>query len=126
MDSLDTTPPAELTGATRAAGTVRIIQSVRHMNCYTVTEGELKSISLANGLAVFCFSMGSAFLTFGVDVAKDIALSPEVPQAAIFLDSVMKPASFVVSVAFFAGGVWALFWRRGMLRMIRTESRSKT
>ena len=41
----------------RAGPMVKIVQSVREMKCYTVTDSELQSLSLANGLAILFFSL---------------------------------------------------------------------
>lgn len=47
----------------------------RTMKFYRVHEPELHNLNMAHGLMVLFFSAGSAFLGFGLDVAKDVALT---------------------------------------------------
>jgi len=108
----------------QAGPTVQIAQSVREMKCYTVTDGELLSLSLANGLAVLFFSLASACATFGVDLVKDIALSPELTSDGMTFDHIIKPTSFILAFVFCLAGVGAVLWRRSMIGVIKRESSS--
>jgi len=92
------------------------------MRCYTVTDGELKSVSLANGLSVIFFSIASASLTFGLDLATDIALSQELTAAGRALDEMVEPASYIIAGIFFLAGLWTLWWRHNMIKTIKRES----
>lgn len=92
------------------------------MKCYVVTDSELNSLSLANGLMVVFFSLASAFAGFGVDISKDLLLTPEATTDAKALADMARTVCFGFAAAFAGAGVWAYTWKRGSLRLIKKES----
>lgn len=109
-------------GVAASGGIVKPVYSERQMRCLTVSESELKQIGLANiGVTVFA-SIGSALLSFGVDLFKDTALEPTADQAAASMaDAIEKlcigggAVCYIVAIA-----LW--IWRRDMIKTIRKES----
>jgi hypothetical protein len=92
------------------------------MKCLTVTESELKQIGLANmGVTIFV-AIGSALLSFGVDIFKDTTLSP--PSAA----ATAQVADAIETMCLGGGAICYLvalalwLWRRDMIQTIRKES----
>jgi hypothetical protein len=72
---------------------------------------------------VIFFSAGSAFLGFGLDVAKDIVLATgELSPEAKVLNKMVKPACFWIAGGLYLCGVWASFKRRGSIQRIKRES----
>ena len=95
----------------------------RTMKFYQVHEPELHNLSMAHGLMVIFFSAGSAFLGFGLDVAKDVAMATgELSAEAKVLSKTVQPACFYIAGGFFLAGLWAYVLRRGAIRRIKRES----
>ncbi|HEY0085380.1 MAG TPA: hypothetical protein VGB65_05670 [Allosphingosinicella sp.] len=95
------------------------------MRCLIVSESELKQIGLANiGVTAFA-AIGSALLTFGIDLFKDTSLeTPEGKGAAAVADAV-ETLCIGGGVIFYAVAVLLWWWRRDMIDTIRSESRSR-
>lgn len=103
-------------------GVVKPVYSERKMRCLTVSESELKQLSLSNwGVTIFA-SIGSGLLTFGIDLFKDTALSPPgsgtAADVADTIEKLCMGGSFVCFIV--AIGLW--LWRRDMIKTIREES----
>jgi len=112
-----------LTGKNGA--TVSMQYSERKMNCHLVTDSELKHIGLANIGITMTFGIGSALIAFGIDIYKDTTLAETVPETAQTLASVIQPMCFYIGGAFWLFSVLLLWWRRGMLELIKKESSSQ-
>lgn len=111
---------------TSTGGIVRPVYSERTMRCLTVSESELKQLSLSNwGVTIFA-SIGSALLTFGIDLFKDTSLAPPTDKAelkaAIDIAETVQTLCLGGGVVCFAVAIGLLFWRRDMIRTIREES----
>lgn len=107
-------------------GVVKPVYSERTMRCLTVSESELKQLSLSNwGVTIFA-AIGSALFTFGVDLLKDTALAPPADRddlkAAIEMADTIETLCLGGGVVCFAVAAGLLFWRRDMLKTIREES----
>jgi hypothetical protein len=103
-------------------GVVRPLYQERAMKCYVVTDSELKSISLANGLMVVFFSLASSCVGFAISIAKDVAMAGELTPGAKMVLSIVQPGAYYAAAIFAVCGVWAYFWRLGAIAMIRRES----
>ena len=104
------------------AGVVATTAS-RNMKFYRVHEPELHNLSVAHGLMVIFFSAGSAFLGFGLDVTKDIAMaSGELSAEGKVMANVVRPACFYIALGFYLAGFWAYMLRRGAIIRIKRES----
>lgn len=102
--------------------TVEPVYSTRKMRCYSVTESELKQISLANlGITAFA-SIGSGLLAFWLDVFKDTLLAEAVPEAAQSAIDYVQPVLLFLGIAFWLLTAGTLFWRRSMISTIKEES----
>lgn len=121
------TPESELSqGVAKREGlngsAVEPIYSVRKMKCYSVTESELWQIGLAN-IAITAFaSLGSAMLAFAADIYKDTLLAEKVPDSAAIAISYLQPLLLVLGGLFWVFAGVAMFWRKGMIKIIKTES----
>ncbi|MCR9194612.1 MAG: hypothetical protein NXH88_07760 [Hyphomonas sp.] len=116
----DTYSPGEPVGST-----VQPVYQKRTMNCYVVTESELRQLGIANiGITAFA-AIGSFCIAFGFDVLKDTWLTTDIPENAQSLLGFVQSASFLLGVAFygFAGIAWR--WRIGMLNLIKDESKNE-
>lgn len=103
-------------------GIVRPIYSERKMRCLTVSESELKQISLSNwGVTIFA-SIGSALLTFGLDLFKDTALSPPADASTSKMVDTVEMLCIGGSIVAFLVAVGLWMWRRDMIKTIRQES----
>jgi hypothetical protein len=105
------------------AGGVFASTASRTMKFYRVHEPELHNLTMAQGLMVLFFSAGSAFLGFGIDVAKDIAMtSGDLSAEGKVMSQVVQPACFYIATGFYIAGIWASFMRRSSIKRIKQES----
>ena len=102
--------------------TLQPIYSQRRMRCYSVTESELLQIGIANIGITACFSIGSALMTFWLDIFKDTRLATEIPEDVQTALAYIQPIIFFVSLAFFSTGAAAIWWRKRLMDLIRQES----
>ncbi len=121
------TPDTNLeTGVEKTEGvngsTVEPLYSSRQMRCYSVTESELKQIGLANlGITAFS-SIGTGMLAFSLDIFKDTVLAGGVPESAKVALSFVQPVLLIGGIAFWVFAIFAIFWRRDMIKIIKHES----
>lgn len=115
-------PEVQATYKEAPGGTIQPLYSERKMRCFTVTNSELHQLSFANGLMTVFFSIGSAFLAFGLDITKDVILSTSVPGEAKTIVNLAQPLLYALGIAFYVAGVLTVIWRRSMLNVIKDES----
>lgn len=95
----------------------------RTMKFYRVHAPELHNLNMAHGLMVLFFSAGSAFLGFGLDIAKDVAMTTgELSAEGKVMAEQVQPFCFWIAGGFFVAGIWASFKRRGSIQRIMQES----
>jgi hypothetical protein len=104
------------------AGAVRIAQSVREMKCYTITDGELNNLSLANTLFAVSCSLAAACFGFAMDITKDIALAGQLTPAGEVLAHVVRPTAWWGTGIFTAIALLMLRWRHNAIAIIKKES----
>ncbi len=97
----------------------------RNMKCYLVTESELHSLSLANGLMAACLSIMSFFIAFAIDISKDVAFSGVGTEAAKIFSGLIRPLCISTAVIFLIGAGASFWWRRSMISMIKQETTSE-
>jgi hypothetical protein len=117
-------PPSD-PASPNAGGKLNPIYMERDMRCLVVSESELKHIGLANlGVTAFV-GIGSALLSFGIDLFKDTALeSPDQASAAAVADAVERLCVGAGIVCYIVALlIW--IWRWDMIRTIRSESRAR-
>lgn len=102
--------------------TLEPVYSARKMRAYTITDSELKQIGLANIGITSAASIGSGFMAFGLDIYKDTMLAESVPEPAQVLVSYVQPICFAVGIALWIAAAAMMWWRRGMINLIKTES----
>src|SRR3954447_26240509 len=93
-DQLSPGPPSV------AGSTLRPIYSRRDMKCYAVTESELRTLGIVNTAITALFGLGSACITFGVDVFKDTLLATSIPDSAKMVVQMTEPASLALGIVF--------------------------
>ncbi|AMY03178.1 hypothetical protein AB0V79_08545 [Mesorhizobium ciceri] len=108
----------------RPAEPIRLVMGSREMRCYTVTDSELKQLGLANLAISGTFGIGSAFFAFGLDVYKDTEMAAQIPAAAQAMVGVVQPICLYIGIALWIASGALLYWRHGMLDIIKKESKS--
>lgn len=78
-------------------------------------------LSVINGIAALCFSIGTGLLGLSVDIQKDLLLASEVPANAETLRDLVRPALLWGAGIFYFLGVVTFFWRRATLDIIKKE-----
>lgn len=101
---------------------VQVVESVRKMKTYIVTDSELKSLSLANSLVAIFASLSAAFFSFGLDITKDLLLTPETADKVRQLGDIVRYGCFSISAVFALACAWAYGWRADAIRLIKKES----
>ncbi len=133
MEGLENTPDQALTDSVAATeglsgnsngSTIEPVYSKRKMKMYSVTESELKQIGLANIGITGTASLGSAFLAFSLDIFKDTVLAGSIPAAAQAAIDYVQPICLFVGLGFWVFSAFLVWWRKGMLDLIRKESSS--
>jgi hypothetical protein len=102
--------------------TIEPVYSKRKMQTYTITRSELKQIGLANLAITGTTSIGSALFVFGIDILKDTTLSESVPREAELLVSYVQPICIGLGIGFWVFSGFLMWWRRGMIELIKNES----
>lgn len=91
---------------------------------YHLFDFEVRYISVLNGIALICFSLGGFFAscTFSIVVGYGFA-NQNLSEFGAFL--LYRGAWFIGALAalFFAGGVGAVFWKKSSVDQIKKESR---
>ena len=105
---------------------VNVVQSTRHMQFYSVSESELRQLSLVNNLVAFAWAVVSGTGLFVLDVIKDVLLADSIPESAIGLASRFWPLLLFFLLAALLGLVLAYRWRGNLIHLIKTESRDGT
>lgn len=129
LGDLKDTPVDKLSaGVARSEGvngsTLEPIYARRSITCYTITESELQQIGLANLAITAAASIGTAFLTFSLDLFKDTLLSESIPPLTQEVLAVAQPILLVVGIALWLSVVALTFWKNGMIKTIKADSTS--
>ena len=103
----------------RTGSTIDIVYGRRPMRGYPITEGELGQLFGIGLLATICFSLAAGVFGFAVDVTKDLALAPEIPQAVVSSWETAKTISWYLSGILFVTGIVFLFRGRSVLNNIK-------
>ena len=117
----DKQPPEIITTPLRASY-IETIGTVRKMRSLLVHEYELESISWINTMVVVFFSMGSALLTYGIDIIIDAMGKSQSTAVELIMFRYGSPILILLAMVFFGLGVKSIFSRRNMLNRIRGET----
>lgn len=104
---------------------VQPIYSRREMRCLIVSESELKQIGLANIGVTVSVGIGSALLSFGVDLFKDTALDTPANAGSAAIADAVESLCIAGGIVFYIVALILWFWRRDMIQTIRSESQSR-
>ena len=96
----------------------------RTVRIYPITEGELKTISIMNTLAIVFFSIGSALLSFALGIIVNCAIDGQLTEVANTLLRVVAPICGVLGIISYVIGILALVTRKSELGRISKESSS--
>ena len=96
----------------------------RTVRIYPITEGELKTISIMNTLAIVFFSLGSALLSFALGIIVNCAIEGQLTEVANTLLRVVAPICGILSLISYGIGIWALIAKKSELGRIGKESSS--
>ena len=91
---------------------------------YAVSEPEINSITLFNGLTVVCSSAGSFLLALSASIWIGAALSEKLTDIGRILLYGASPILVLLAVVFFGLACLAFRTRRSQFDIIRRESRS--
>lgn len=106
----------------QSAGQVRIVGSVRSMRTYGVTDSELRSIALTNGLASLFFSFATGLWGYAFSMSTDLVFMDKPTIAAIQWNEAIHPICIRVGIAFAVCGFAMLVWRHFAIELIKRES----
>ena len=112
---------AEAPGEPRGS-IVRTIYSVRTMKSFAVHENDLEELSLINVFVVVFFSIGSAFLTWGIDIFIGLVGEEAKSPVEQIMYTRALPVLIFLSLVFFCLGIRSIYSRRTRLRKIKEES----
>ena len=113
--------PVTTTGS--STGLVHVLHTERRMRVYGVTENELRTLTIINLAVAFLFSLGTGFVSFGLDLHKDVLMTSPLPPSAGVLADIARPLAFLVGGAFYLAGGSAWWMRRGFIEQIKQESK---
>lgn len=114
--------PAQKGPDAPSGSTVKVIHTVRTMNCYVLFESDIENLSTLGFLQTAFISIASATGAFLLDLYKDTRLSASIPAESQEIISVAEPFLVVIFIAscMFASFFW---WRRRtILGKIKKES----
>lgn len=99
--------------------TIEPLYTKRQMRAFSVTESELNMLSIINGIAGACFSIGTGLIGLSVDVQQVLQ------GQTVTLNSVAhsaRPLFVWGGVIFYALGLLAVLWRHNTLEIIKRET----
>ena len=117
-------------GTTADSGSRVINKYVEYsMKIFAVPEDTIHSLSLLNTLALTFFSLGSFFLSQGIDFFKEkifgdieTKLSPD----AVLTYQVLQNILFWIGIGFIALGVVAIAWKQWKIHKVKKNSKEIT
>jgi hypothetical protein len=93
------------------------------MRCFLITESELHSLGLVNGLAAGSLSLMSFFIALAIDISKDVAFSGQNSEMARLFTDFVRPACVGAALIFLIGAIALYWWRSNMVAIIKKETR---
>lgn len=94
----------------------------RAMKSYNITDVEIDSLGLAQGISAVCFAIGTGFLTTCIDIKKDVMLSAQATPVSIALDFSVMTFGFPVAVVFYLVGIATFLYTNSVVKRIKRES----
>lgn len=101
---------------------VKILHTERRMKVYGITENEIRTLTVINVAVVVLFSIGTGCIAFGIDLHKDLLLTPNLPEQAQVLKSVLRPLSYISGGVLYLLGLLVWYYRGGFIRTLKQES----
>lgn len=92
------------------------------MKEYPLTEGELTALAAIGAFATLCFSIASALLGFAINVTKDIAFAPDLPERVVTFWDTLRIEAFVGCALFVILGTIFIFVGRSKVSAIKRET----
>lgn len=130
LDALERTPDEKLTASvSREEGiegsTLVPVYGERRMVMYSVTETELQTMQSFNSRTTSYVGVGSAMITFSLDIFKDTLLATSVPEKAQAAISYVQPICVTLGVIFFVLAAYERFKGWNFLKTIKRENQRK-
>lgn len=97
----------------------------REMKAYAIVEGEVRTISMMNGLATVFFSAATMFLGFAIGIWTNAAFYETLNPEGKILAHVVAPVLCGMTVLGVILGFWALRNRGTTWDAIRRESKTE-
>jgi len=107
---------------TRQSPGLIIMATKRAMKCYNITDVEIDTLGLAQGLSAFFFSVGTGLLTFCFEVTKDLMLVGGKNVETLALHFSVNHFGFPVAIGFYLLGGATFFFVGSTVRRIKRES----
>lgn len=105
---------------------VQVYHMERRMTFYQVSQNELRAITLVNGIATVCFSLGTGCLAMWMDIHKDLMLAgAQLTEGAVVLRDLAKPVLVWGGILFWLAGAGLLLFRRNFISVVERESRPR-
>jgi hypothetical protein len=92
------------------------------MKGYPITDGELGQLFGIGALATVSFSIAAGLLGFAIDVTKDMAFSPDLPEAVITHWGAMKTLSLWACAALALVGAGFVLWGHSIIGRIKNQT----
>ena len=83
------------------------------MRCYLVTDSELNSLALANGLSTACVSIMAFFIALAIDISREMAFAEKVTDMTkVFSDVIFDQDVSWSHYSFLVAAIAAHWWKR--------------
>jgi hypothetical protein len=120
----DAGPPAERATTTAQQGSFyTVVASERKSMMFMISELEMRSISVYNGLIAACLSIASALVAFGGGLAVQTAQQENAPDTAWTLVKVVGIGCGVLALILVGAAVMLWKVRDGAIDTIKKETR---
>lgn len=109
--------PSELTGSV-----LTTVAGKREIKVYVLTEDNLDTLSVLNGLFNLCLALSTAFLSFGGGVMASITLSSGVPETIKSTWLFLSIFSLIIGSIFTALCLYSYIKRESSVSRIKRET----
>ncbi len=96
----------------------------RSPNFYAVSELEMEMLATWNNLSTLAFTLSGSFVSFGVGILVQSAMTPDIAPKAQAIVSLGVPMSILMALMCCLAGLYLRSKRSGTLSQIKTESRA--
>lgn len=110
-------------GTGGAGAQLMLLNVVRPMNVYPVTESDLRTIGVMNFISTATFSVGGVFVGLAANIWINAAFYNEIPPVARAMVTYGAPLCIGIAILCSIGGITAMIFRRSTWRGVRQSVR---